>query len=205
MSREITVQVYQFEELSDKAKEKAREWFKDKVLNNDFQHETDSITESFEEKLEEYGYPTDNVNWSLSYSQGDGMAFYGRIDTLEKVAERLLDERKLKRFKTLVNAGLELILNIKRNSYGSHYSHYNTMYIDSDIYPSFICNGNYKKIEKFCEEFIELIIKDVKSVSKELEASGYKQIEYYYSNEYVDQEIIGNEYEFTEEGVIWKH
>jgi hypothetical protein len=202
MARDIAFKVYQFNELSEDAKKKAREWYKE-VLNNDFGAESEMITLSFEGMLEEYGYPTEDINWSLTCSQGDGMAFYGKIEELERVAKRLLDEKKFKRFKLLVNAGLELEVKIKRNSFGVHYNHYNTMWVDWEAYPSFIFDGNFKKIENFCEDFINLIEEDIKNVSKELEASGYKQIDHYYSDEAIDETIISNEYEFTAEGKRW--
>ena len=40
-------------------------------------------------------------------------------------------------------------------------------------------------------------------MASKLERDGYKQIEYYYSDESVDENIICNDYEFTEDGERW--
>ena len=73
------IKVFKFEELSEEAKEVARNWYKG-CMDNDFYFETEHIKEDFQYELEKLGYPTNKIEFSLSYSQGDGVAFYGHID-----------------------------------------------------------------------------------------------------------------------------
>ncbi|MFV8038278.1 hypothetical protein ACNQ04_25115, partial [Enterobacter cloacae complex sp.6730764] len=50
------------------------------------------IKQYFEFVLASLGYPIDDILWSLSHCQGDGMRFTGRIDA-RVVAKRLLRNR----------------------------------------------------------------------------------------------------------------
>lgn len=114
------------------------------------------VTEHFKNRLSGLGYPDDlQVEWSLSYCQGDGMAFYGRLslDDTANLMNRLLspDRKGIKpvdRFKNLlaqkhIDPMLRVMdeyggfdLAIGKNSLGHHYSHYNTMslYDNSDSF-----------------------------------------------------------------------
>lgn len=48
-----------------------------------------AVTKVMQHHLEQLGYPSDNVQWSLSYCQGDGASFTGKLD-LAKLGARLL-------------------------------------------------------------------------------------------------------------------
>lgn len=203
---ELTVKIYQFEELSETAKEKAREWYKG-TMNENFSMEAVMISEMFEEHLNDIGYPTEDIAWSLNCCQGDGVAFYGKVDSddLEKIAERVLNAKESKWFKLLLKAGLDISIEIRRNSYGHHYSHWNTMEVECEIEDNFIAYNpeRYPKIIDLVRNIEEGISREIKETSKELEQKGYESIDYYYSNESVDENIRSNEYEFTEEGRRW--
>lgn len=71
---DVIVKVFKYNELSDTAKEKARNWYRDVVLNGDFDFEAQIITETMEADVEEAGYLLSgkySVQWSLSHVQGD--------------------------------------------------------------------------------------------------------------------------------------
>ena len=68
-------EVYTFDELSDKAKENVRQWYLDDETRTwDF---TDMVNEDLNEK-----FPNSElkVEYSLGYSQGDGLNIYGSLD-----------------------------------------------------------------------------------------------------------------------------
>jgi hypothetical protein len=76
MSRTKTITLYQFDELSDKAKEKARDWYRQAGDNYFAEHTTDE----FKETLAALGFSVgkgrnDGICWSGFSSQGDGAAF----------------------------------------------------------------------------------------------------------------------------------
>jgi hypothetical protein len=188
----IEVKTYKFEELSDKAKEKAREWWTKDGLD---EHECECITEDFQYVLEEKGLPSDKVHWRLSCCQGDGVAFYGSVDV-----EEYLTKNKLKtKFKKLFDKDGDLLIsNVTINNCNHHYHHYNTMSIsyNEDFY------GGYDNPtrEQACADFVDYLTDHIKELSKQFEKNGYESIDYYNSSSYIDEILIINEYDFLEDG-----
>jgi hypothetical protein len=216
--RQHTITLYKFDELSPEAQQEAIQKWREGM---DWSIESEMITEGFEYRLEELGYPTEDIGWSLSYSQGDGVAFYGDVD-VSKVANRLLEGEVLELFNRIVEEDLSISISLIRNSYGYHYSHWNTMevIIDGDdddtmmyhLYPELEesadahSNEYREKANAIQNVFDELLAKvdiDIKTVSRELERSGYEQIEYYESDEAIAEEIRANDYEFEVDGAMY--
>ncbi len=100
----LKIKAYEFDELSDKAKEKAREWFREAGMGDDYWTEfvIDEVVEqgqfmgiefaTKEVKLMGGGTRRDpNIYWSGFWCQGDGACFEGTWRAgdvkLEKVAE----------------------------------------------------------------------------------------------------------------------
>jgi hypothetical protein len=221
--REEIVKVFKFEELSDKSKEVAREWFRNS-LNEDFEPYTTWITETFEEELKALSFPHDDVEWRLSHRQGDGVAFYGHIDDemMGKIVERMYDEYGFlfyDLYKELTRQDITINANIYRNHFGYRYSHQNTMEVeldcdDIDTIMEYIGDVDYEENEEeYHEVYAEIegtlegiksfLSDEVKEVSRKLENIGYQEIEYRYSDESIDENILANGYEFTEDGEIW--
>lgn len=78
--RNIVTTLYQYDELSDDAKAKARDWFRQGNDGDMFWSE--SPTEDFLELLKACGFSVDkkHLEWSGFSSQGDGAAFEGSWD-----------------------------------------------------------------------------------------------------------------------------
>ena len=75
MSRTITKEVYTYNELSNDAKETAKQWYLG------FAHEANDFTEYLIEDLHNlFGDNNLDVEYSLGYSQGDGLNIYGTIN-----------------------------------------------------------------------------------------------------------------------------
>lgn len=215
--RKEVINLYKFEELSDDAKKNAVENYR---ISMDWQIESEFITEKFVEKLSDMGYPTDDLEWRLSYSQGDGVAFYGEVD-IDKVMDRLEHkgyDLNYDLYRAIDSKNLTITARIYRNSFGYHYSHYNTMkveidgdsietmmeylygYLDSDT-DEYV--DKYNEIYNFLLDLRDCIHNDIKGVSKQLEKEGYNDIEYYSSDEAITETLIANECEFTEDGVMY--
>jgi hypothetical protein len=67
-----------FDELSNQAKEKARQWWKD---GQDYPFLEEELKTFITEELEKQGFSIDgtDLRYSLGYSQGDGVSFAGTI------------------------------------------------------------------------------------------------------------------------------
>jgi hypothetical protein len=199
----IEITAYRFEELTDQAKEKARNWFREGIDSSD------SIKEHYQYSLEEMGYPADNICFSLGYCQGDGMAFYGRIclETFfqkrlncgESVPEfRLLakDSAALTNLRKNIGDDLELFTcRICRNC--CRYCHFNTMTVSVDFDTS---PEDSVRLECLATELEQWLSRDVINVSKLLEKAGYAISEYDTADEQVAETICANDYLFTEKG-----
>jgi len=74
----MTKKIVFFNELSEDAKEKARNWYKD---GNDYDFLDEYMTEIVAENLKELGYMVEDLKvfYSLSYSQGDGVSFVCKL------------------------------------------------------------------------------------------------------------------------------
>ena len=193
-TRVRTDTVYNFDELSEKAQQSALEWF---AQSNQEYFDTDDLTMVFAETLKEWGFPHDQVEWSLGYRQGDGVAFYGTIDVLTYLRKT----KQTTKFRSLLRSeDMYIEAWITRNSFGYHYSHYNTMSVKSNVenYEREL-TSNQEYLAKLLQESIE---EHVVEVSQTLEKMGYAELDYITTREYIVEQIEANEYEFTEDGKL---
>lgn len=200
--RNLEFKVYHFEELSEQAKKKAIEDFRRRGTWE--QWDNDVLSEYFKERLMEYGFYSDvRIEFSLGYCQGDGVAFYGEIDfsIWLKNHQDHFTKKELKRLEWL-NYEFGIGLSTTRNSYGYHYSHYNTMDINVAC-DGYIGLRDSDLLDEVLNEVEELLKDEVVELSREFERIGYEEIEYKNSDEYIIESIIVNEYEFMEDGSMF--
>ena len=191
------IKVYTFEELDKKAKEKAREWYKSEMYK-DFSVEAEMITENMENVLYTKGYSGAKVYWELSCRQGDGVCFtwekFGRDKDILTIFNRIYNNNIPKNILRVLP-----FVKIEFTRTNSSYCHKNTVRVDySSTTRSYI--DNCPRVEKVIDELIETLDDDRKNLCNILETQGYDEIDYYYSDEYIDETIICNEYEFYADG-----
>jgi hypothetical protein len=80
-----TINLYSLDELSEQAKTRAIDYIKT-VLDGDFVYDIQEDIENYikPEFIKSKGFEADNVYFSLSYSQGDGAMFEGRVNDITK-------------------------------------------------------------------------------------------------------------------------
>ena len=84
MPKTMTITVYQYDELpTEKAKERAREWFK--ISNAELGNVRDKISDDMKETLSSIGLGDCKPQFAMNYCQGDGASFYGTIDVVDFV------------------------------------------------------------------------------------------------------------------------
>lgn len=69
--------VFSIRELPEEVQKRVLDRWRYKIWDD---HDSQVLTGEFKRILSERGFTNPEVCWSLSYSQGDGMAFWGRID-----------------------------------------------------------------------------------------------------------------------------
>ena len=115
--KEYTVRRYSFEELGKEAQDKAiedarsllNEWVPEEYLTDELQCELVSQLGGSASSIE--------LRYSLSYSQGDGVATYGTLKREEAPNLSWPDN--------------VAYVELSRNSWSNHYSHYNTFNVEA--------------------------------------------------------------------------
>ncbi len=80
--KKIEITLYEFSELSDKAKQRALDEFRETNDSASYQlqsHLINLLKEELEDRKIEYDTDSIDVRYSLSYSQGDGLMFLGKL------------------------------------------------------------------------------------------------------------------------------
>lgn len=198
------INIYKFNELSDKAKEKALDNARDRA-SEDF---SDFYGEDIQLQAIEIGalmgIEITKIFWSGFSSQGDGACFIGEYKYLAGAVEKIKeyapnDKRLLEIAVSLSNAQVrhegQLTASISSRN-GSRYCHENTVTIDVD-HPDEDLTYNCYAEES---EAIREALKDfMRWIYKQLSEDYFYQI----SNEALIENINANDYEFTEDGKVY--
>lgn len=189
--KEITI--YEFKELSPKIQEKVIDKFRQNIWN---EFESEMLTKDFKEILVSKGFDNLEIYWSLGYSQGDGVAFYGKPD-FDVLCTKYEELQTIK--KKIEEIGLDwysVYISIEEKGY--RYHHYNSMKVDVDIES----DQRDDKLHNLAIEIRDFLQKEVKNISCDLEKIGYDEIDYVHSIENIKSMIEANNYMFRENGQI---
>lgn len=124
MSKVIEVEVFKYAELSDSAKQKARNWYIDGM---DYEW-WDSVYEMAIEDGKEKGFYIDKIYFSGFYSQGDGASWIGQVDVRQWLEENCADSIGLSALCALIQEDV-VDKHIKVVANTSHYYHESTMQV----------------------------------------------------------------------------
>jgi len=194
MTQIIETTVYSFDELSDAAKEKARDWYREGALDYDWY---DSVYSDAKEAGRILGIEITDIFFSGFCSQGDGACFEGRYSYAKQSAKKI---REYAPQDTILHSIADSLQAIQAESFYSleasvkhrgHYSH--EFCTDIDVFDG--RSGDCAPVD-----VAEAITKELRRLMKWI----YRQLEadydYLNSDESVDETIKINEYTFTESG-----
>lgn len=157
--KEYTVRRYSFEELGKEAQDKAiedtrsllNEWVPEEYLTEELEYELDRQLGGSASSIE--------LRYSLSYCQGDGVATYGTLKREEAPNLSWPDN--------------VAYVELSRNSWSNHYSHYNTFNVEA-------FTEDDDRVEGKAVEVLEGQLRDV---CRDLARYGYDLIEKWTSEE----------------------
>lgn len=200
--RTIQTGLYYFDELSEEAQGVAIEsmqiTFSDMVFGDS---EEEIMEEMFKDHLNFKGYYDMMIEYSLSYSQGDGVRFVGEMDLadMSDLLFRLLGENQ---YDMLMEADIDIELSIKSNSH--RYFHEQTMsfFLTSDVDDKYE-DGKNEVLNYILDEFSKALIKDARNTSLELKKIGYEYMEHCLSYENVKNYLSESNIEFYMNGRIY--
>jgi len=203
MPRKFEVELFTFDELSKKAKERAVKDFGDDPENTWDDDDAHMLTELFETDLKDhYGLGNLKAWWSLGYCQGDGVCFEGSVD----IPGFIKAEKQEKRFQKIIGLAEEGLLFITIKNRGRS-CHYNSMEIEVDFRGDDESSGPRDwspRGGQSVSDFEEYLKDRVEEISQEMEKAGYKEIEYHRSNEYIEEILENRDWEYTKSGERWE-
>lgn len=200
----VSRKLYKYGELSDKAKSRARDWFREASAGDVWFAE--NVIYDAVRMAEIMGINIDKrdgeylVYWSGFYSQGDGACFESNYaykkgalqaikaeapndETLHAIARELQDIQRAHFYKLKA-----------RTTHRGHYYHEYSMSVDV-----WHVDGNDARIDATLEQtFADVFARFAKWIYRNLEA----EWDYTNGDEYVTEAIEANAYEFTEDGAI---
>lgn len=196
--REITQKIYKYEELSEKAKEKAkneyREFFQE--CRNDL------FYRDFVEELRENGFKSLEPQYSLSHCQGDGCSVVGEI-YLEEILnnEEIMENFNKDEIRRLeyIDCKVENEIKIEHNS--NFYYHANTMSFYANVYVNTYTHGRDWELMIDVFDKLEGVLEDYFiGLCNRMEVVGYEVI---YDEEGLEEELMELDYEYYENGTSY--
>lgn len=198
-----TVNLYTFNELSDSAKERARQWWREASSDDTFWSEC--TIEEAKEQGENMGLDIDEIYWSGFCSQGDGACYVGswnanRVKAGE-TAKDWGDSPETKEIRRIASQFEETAKNFPNASFRAkhrgHYSHEFCTNFDVSLGED-EDNGSISQEEWSRAEgdLIETARDYMSWIYKQLE----KEYKYQNSDEVIDELLESNDYTFTVEG-----
>ena len=197
--RKETINILQFDELSDAAKETARQWWREGALDYEW---WDCVYDDFESILKILGFDVSqrDIAFSGFWSQGDGASFTGSYAYAKGAALKI--RAYAPRDSDLHQFADRLQTMQRRNFYqvtGSisrmgRYVHECTMQCDVE---------RSDDVDWSQDEYddAQAIFEDVsRDLARWLYSALEREYEYQMSDENVDESIRANEYEFNEDG-----
>ena len=197
-----TVNLYEFNELSDSAKEKARQWFREASSGDSYWSEY--TIEEAKEQGENMGLDIVNIYFRGFWSQGDGACYTGSWNACDvkagETAKDWGDSPETKEIRRIASEFEEFAKTWPESSFKvEHHGHYSHEFCTSfdvslgDDADNDLPAGQWKEA---CDSLIETARDYMRWIYKQLE----KEYEYQNSDEHVDESILANEYTFLISG-----
>ena len=197
MPTQRTIDVYTYEELSDYAKEKARDWYRRGAADDSFWSEH-LLGDEVPAVLKACGYVGAKIYYSGFSSQGDGACFVGTWYSSDFDATKLADYVHGKELGPIITRLAEFT---KTNPGSSaslthRWHYYDEMSVSIDWEPS-----DDEDCENSCADDAAETFTDIsRDLMRWLYSSLEAEYEYQNSDEQVADNIIINGYEFDAEG-----
>lgn len=191
-----TITLYLFHELSDKAKSRARDWWREVTSgDNDF---ADPVIEDFTQVCTRLGIDlkmgrdgTAEISWSGFSSQGDGFSFEGRYTrtshAVAAMAEYAPQDEELRSIATDLDTDPAVSASIVRTSH--HYAHERTVTITA-------FDNDDNEIPDAQTIVLDALYRLMRWAYRQLE----REYDYRMADEQIDDSLHFNEYTFLETG-----
>jgi hypothetical protein len=193
--------------LTGKARDKAIEAGRD--LYNATFDPSEMTTQLMEYAHWKHGVKSTECYWSISFSQGDGVAFYGTIDLDELV-------KKHENVKKIVESAAEINVTLSVTSEGrnNRYHHYNSMSVSVERDNGYRYSDKYRgtdeglleeKADKFADDLQDAVAEILKAASCDTYTWGRDFLLADSEDERIVEMLESYEWEFDVNGKLFKH
>ncbi len=197
------ISIYKYNELSDKAKEKARDWWRNASCGETYW--SDCVIDEVKEQGGFMGLNIENVYFSGFWIQGDGACFEGSWSAASvnagKVADGWGDSRETQEIKAVAASFAEIAKTWPEAGFKvkhrGHYSHENCTSFDVSM-----GEDEETSIADEVDEAESALIETAKKLMRWTYRQLEKAYEDYNSDANIAENIEANDYEFTEDGKI---
>lgn len=209
------IEIYEFNELSDEAKEKAINEHRETMKRDPFvfEFEQECFLDYWKERLQEIGFEDAVISYFGFYSQGDGLSFTSEINP-EKVIDSMIMAGYLPKDKAILYDKLlslhdlkiiELWMEVRRMPGSrSRYFHENTIYVyDTSEFYLNDCNEAYDYFNMVFIHLADYIQEYVRELCQHIYYELQKEYEYMFTDEYIEDFLVNNEYEFLKDGSVY--
>jgi hypothetical protein len=207
----VSINTYKYEELSDSAKEKARDWYRTASADDNFWSE--SVLEDAESILNILGYESVKIFFRGFWSQGDGACFEatwrngtGRAEKLKEYAPK--DEELHRIADALQKESACFPYMYMKIKHSGHYYHeyctsFDVRFTDSED------NDMDTSTRETGAQTAQCVEEQLIDLSRDLMCWVYKSLEQAWdwqnADEQVAESICANEYDFTVDGKRFRY
>jgi len=186
MSRRIVKEydVYQYDELSPEAQEKARDWFREGIDYDAEVHLWEPINDMLQHDAQEFGY--EKVDWTADAWSNFSVLVVGDVDEAE-VFSRLGIHDDPSNYAVWISGRLD-------RPYERQEVHVEAQFDEDGLHPG---EESIEAVEYLIRLSVEA---DVEEVQYRLIDAARAMHDYAYSDEHAEEAIEANEYEFLEDG-----
>ena len=203
------IQIFKYEELTDAAKGKARDWWRESSRRDGDSFWSECTIDEAKEQGGAMGLEISNVYFSGFWSQGDGACFEGRWSAANVKADQVADgwgesesttqiKRIAAEFAEFAKAWPESSFTVKHRG---RYSHENCTGFSVSLGEDADDGETVTQDQWSAAEY--QIIETAKSYMRWIYRQLESAYEDYHADEQVESAIVANEYEFTADGKIY--
>ena len=188
---------YSYNELSESAKEKAKQWYLNNETRNNIFYDDIMLYLHDNFKSSEL-----NVMYSLGYCQGDGLNIYGNLNLYDFLDMWQASPKEKRTIEFYIDRAVYQYTFVKDNRYCYSCKFIDKKHID-DTVEEFITELQDNKITNIKKPLISQFFNDMidyfESLDAEFEYNGYNYL-YNCDDEEIEEACEANEWYFTESG-----
>ena len=195
--KEFITMGYTYDELSEYAKDAVKQWYIDRQVNDD------GLYDELLFRLHDM-FPRSklDVQYGLSYCQGDGLNIHGTLELVDFLDKWERDDKDKRTIAFYIKQAIYRYEFTRNDRYGYSCKFIDRKYIDASVMEwedelrfQQIKNINVELIKQFYTDMLDYFEK----LDTEFEEFGYKWL-YEVEDDEVEEVCMSNEYYFTSEG-----